>query len=252
VADGALYPVIRRIKDERPDFRIAVHTALVDAVTAQRMEEAGIDVAMMDVIGAQETVQQVYHLKRPVADFEETLAHLTATRMKVVPHIVIGLHYGRFLGERHALDIVVRHRPDALVLVVVMPMYANPRRPFAVPDVHEVGRFFLDARAALPGVPLLLGCARPPGRAKTVIDAYAVMAGMSGIAHPSEGVVELAVRLGRPAQATATCCSVATAEEVLAAPDAGVELRLDDILRHASQRRIGGIRVVSGPEGGAA
>ena len=30
------------------------------------MEAAGVDVAMMDVIGAQETIRDVYHLDRPV------------------------------------------------------------------------------------------------------------------------------------------------------------------------------------------
>ena len=82
--------------------------------------------------------------------------------MKVVPHIVLGLHYGNFLGEWHALDIVKRHRPDALVLVVVMPHYAPQDRPFAAPDAHEVGRFFLDARALLTDTPLLLVARVPP------------------------------------------------------------------------------------------
>ena len=42
------YPTIRRIKDEFPHFRIAMHTALVDDAIAGRMADAGIDAAMMD------------------------------------------------------------------------------------------------------------------------------------------------------------------------------------------------------------
>ena len=136
------YPTIRRIKDEFPHFRIAMHTALVDGAIAARMADAGIDAAMMDVIGAQDTITQVYHLRRSVDDFERALEALTATSMKVVPHIVIGLHYGQLLGEWNALEIVARHRPSALVLVVVMPTYAAEPRPFAAPDPHEVGQFF--------------------------------------------------------------------------------------------------------------
>jgi lipoyl synthase len=56
-----------------------------------------------------------------------------------------------------------RHLPDAVVLVVVMPFYAPESRPFVTPDTEAVGRFFMDARKALPETPLLLGCARPPG-----------------------------------------------------------------------------------------
>jgi uncharacterized radical SAM superfamily protein len=218
------YSTIRRIKDAFPFFRTALHTALTDEDGARCMEQAGVDAAMMDVIGAQDTITQVYHLKRSVDDFERTLAALTATRLKVVPHIVLGLHYGRLLGEWHALEIVQHHQPDALVLVAAMPFYAPALRPFVIPNAHEVGRFFLDARKALPDLPLLLGCARPPGRARSQIDAYAVMAGLSGIAHPAEGVVELALRLGRETRVLSSCCSIAVGEEVLAMEEgAGVE-----------------------------
>ncbi|HSM27188.1 MAG TPA: radical SAM protein, partial [Thioalkalivibrio sp.] len=118
------YDTIRRIKDNFPHFRIAAHAALVDDDGARSMEQSGIDVAMMDVIGAQETITRVYHLKRSVDDFEATLESLVRTRMRVVPHIVIGLHYGEMLGEWKALEIIQRHQPDAVVLVVVMPFYA--------------------------------------------------------------------------------------------------------------------------------
>jgi uncharacterized radical SAM superfamily protein len=212
---GPFFPVIHRIKHAFPRFRIALHTALVDRDTARRIEDCGIDAAMLDIIGAQETITRVYHLKRTVDDFERALECLVATRLKVVPHIVLGLHYGRLLGERHALEIIRRHKPSAVVLVVVMPFYASPARPFAVPDSREIGRFFLDARRALPDIPLLLGCARPGGRAKTEIDAYAVMGGLDGIAHPADGAVELAARLGREVTVSPSCCSIAVGGEVM-------------------------------------
>ena len=245
------YPTVRRIKDAFPQFKIAIHTALVDRDAARRMEDSGLDVAMLDVIGAQDTVQQVYHLKRPVADFEASLDHLTATSLKVVPHIVIGLHYGRLLGEWNALEIVRRHTPSALVLVVIMPFYAPPQRPFAVPDSHEVGRFLMDAREALPDIPLLLGCARPAGRAKQEIDAYAVLAGLNGIAHPAEGMVELAARLGRELRVTPACCSIAVGDEVLAVDSdrSGLRVDIQEIIaeerRKRGAARLGGIRVVT-------
>ena len=65
---GPYYSTIRRIKDTFPAFKIALHTALVDIDIARRMEDASIDVAMMDVIGAQDTLTQVYHLRRNVDD----------------------------------------------------------------------------------------------------------------------------------------------------------------------------------------
>jgi uncharacterized radical SAM superfamily protein len=206
------FDVIRRIKDTFPDFRIAAHTGLVDRGAARRLAESGIDVAMLDIIGAQDTLARVYHLKRPVADFEASLAHLAATGIRVVPHVVIGLHYGRLLGEWRALEMIAPYAPAAVVLVVAMPFYASAARPFRVPPGGEVGSFFLDARRSLPDIPLLLGCARPPGWAKAEIDAYGVMAGLDGIAHPAEGTVELARKLGREVRLSAGCCSMGSGE----------------------------------------
>jgi uncharacterized radical SAM superfamily protein len=232
----AYYPVVRRAKDEFPGFTIALHTALVDRDVARRMEEAGVDVAMMDVIGAQDTVSQVYHLRRPVADFERSLEALVATSMKVVPHIVVGLHYGRLLGEWHALEIVARQRPDALVLVVVMPIHAARHRPFVAPAAAEVGRLFLDARSVLPEMPIMLGCARPAGVTRTQIDAYAVMAGLNAIAHPADGMVELALRLGREVSVSPTCCSLAADEELLFGADGGARIDPARVVAHEHSR----------------
>lgn len=249
----AFYPVIRRIKDTFPQFKIAMHTALVDMDIARRMEDCGIDSAMMDVIGSQDTIAQVYHLRRTVDDFEKTLEYLVSTQLKVVPHIVIGLHYGQLLGEWNALEMIQRHMPQAVVLVVVMPFYASENRPFVTPNSIEVGRFFMDARKALPDIPLLLGCARPPGRVKAEIDSYAVMAGLNGLAHPTDGMVELAVKLNREVRVTPACCSIAIGDEVMAieTEDAGLAVDIERVIAHERTQHhhattgLAGIRVVT-------
>jgi uncharacterized radical SAM superfamily protein len=215
------YPVLERLKREFPYLKIAIHSALLDEARARSMEAAGVDTAMMDVIGSNETIREVYHLDRPVGDFEATLASLCATKMEVVPHIVIGLHYGRVLGEPRALDIVSRHRVHSLVLVVVMPFYARPGT-FQTPDTHEAGRIFLEARRRIPDREVLLGCARPPGLHRRVTDAYAVMAGLDGIAFPAEGTLAVAQAIGRPAVQEHACCSMKTGRTIKIHPRAAV------------------------------
>jgi uncharacterized radical SAM superfamily protein len=201
------FPVIERLKRDHPHLRIAIHSALADAAAAHRMEAAGVDTVMMDVIGADETIRDVYHLDRPVEDFEATLAALCTTGMQVTPHIVIGLHYGRILGEERALEIVARHRTHALVLVVIMPFYARPGT-FSTPETNDVGRVFLEARRMLPDREVNLGCARPAGLHKRMTDAYAVMAGLDGIAFPAEGAAAVARAVSRPYQQQHSCCSI--------------------------------------------
>lgn len=201
------YPVIERLKRDHPHLKIAIHSALLDEARARAMESAGVDTAMMDVIGAEATIRDVYHLDRPVAAFEATLAALCATRMEIVPHIVIGLHYGRILGEANALDICARHAINSLVLVVIMPFYAAAGT-FETPSTSDVGRIFREARNRLPDRQVNLGCARPPGMHKRIVDAYAVMAGLDGIAFPADGAVAVAEAIGREHTQAHACCSI--------------------------------------------
>lgn len=207
IAYERYYPVIEGLKRDFPHLRIAIHSALLDERRAKLMESAGVDTAMMDVIGAQETIRDVYHLERPVEDFEATLAALCSTEMEVVPHIVVGLHYGRILGEERALDICSRHDIHALVLVVIMPFYAKAGT-FATPATADVGRIFLEARRRMGNRPVNLGCARPPGMHKRVTDAYAIMAGLDGIAFPADGAVAVSEAIGRPYHQEHACCSI--------------------------------------------
>jgi len=211
------YPVVEKLKRDFPHLRIAIHTALTDEAGAKEMESAGVDVAMLDIIGAEETIRDVYHLDRPVDDFEATLAALCSTSMQISPHIVIGLHYGRILGEANALDILSRHATHALVLVVIMPFYARPGT-FVTPDTVDVGRIFLEARRRLPERQVLLGCARPPGMHKRVTDAYAVMAGLDGIAFPADGAVAVADTIGRPFHQAHACCSIKLGDSIATLP----------------------------------
>jgi uncharacterized radical SAM superfamily protein len=209
---GRYLPVVEKLKHDFPDLKIAIHSALLDEPRAKAMENAGVDTVMMDVIGAAETIEQVYKLNRPVDDFEETLAALCTTDMEVTPHIVIGLHYGQILGETNALDIVSRYPVTALVLVVIMPFYAKPGT-FVTPDTTDVGRIFMDARERLVDQQVLLGCARPPGMHKRVTDAYAIMAGLDGIAFPADGAVSVAHTIGRPFEQAHSCCSIKLGSE---------------------------------------
>lgn len=198
---------ITAIKRDFPEVRVLAHTALMPAADARALAAAGVEVGMMDVIGDEATVREVYHLDRPVDDFERALDALCGSGMKAVPHIVLGLHHGRLLGEWRALEMVARYPVEALVLVVLMPAFAVPGR-FAAPTPAEVGAFFLDARTALPHAKVILGCARPPGLHRREVDAYAVLAGLDGIAHPAPGAVALARAFGRPVLHEHACCAL--------------------------------------------
>ena len=204
------YPSVEKLKREFPHLKIAIHSALLDETRAKRMESAGVDTAMMGVIGSNHTIRDVYKLERPLDDVEATLAAQCLTQMDILPHIVIGLHYGKILGEAEALDICSRHDIHALVLVVIMPFYAKPGT-FETPKSAHVGRISMEVRTRLADRQGLLGCARPPGLARRALAAYAVMAGPPGIALPADGRAAVAAeraagpRVPPPAGLNASC-----------------------------------------------
>ena len=188
---SVISPWWKNLKRDFPHLKIAIHTALTDEASAKRMESAGVDTAMMDVIGAQETIKQVYKLDRPVADFEATLAaHYARPKWKSVRISSLVLHYGQLLGEANALDICARYDIQASGACghhAVLLQARHLRNPKSTTDV---GRIFLEARKRMGDTQsVLLGCARPAGMHKRVTDAYAVMAGLDGIAFPADGAL---------------------------------------------------------------
>jgi hypothetical protein len=187
---------------------IRVHPGLADEETAAALGAVGVDGAMLDVIGAEETIREVYHLDVPVEAYAAAMARLERHGVPLVPHIVLGLHWGRMLGERRALAMVAERRPKLLVLVVLTPLYGTPMARTAPPAPDEIGAFFVEARRALPATPIALGCARPLGPAKAEIDRRAIDAGLDGIAYPADGIVAYAAARGRTPEFHDACCGV--------------------------------------------
>ena len=200
-------PDLKRIRCEL-GLTIRVHPGLPDEETAAALGEVDLDGAMLDVIGAAETIREVYHLEVGVEEYEAVLARLASHGVPLVPHIILGLHYGRLLGEWRALEMIARHRPKFLVLVILMPLYGTAMAGVTPPSAEEIGGFFDLARAALPDTPIMLGCARPIGPIKAEIDRRAVDAGLNGIAYPAEGIVAYAESRGLTPQFHDACCGV--------------------------------------------
>ena len=198
---------LARVKNELA-MQVVVHTGLVRQALAGALSRAGIDGAMIDILGTEETIRDVYHLAARVEDYDHALAALTAYGVPTIPHIVLGLHYGRFLGEDAALAMVARYPVAALVLVILTPWDGTPMAGVRPPEPPEVGAFFHRARRALSQTPILLGCSRPGGPYKWAVDRLAVDAGLDGIAYPADGIVEYAGERGLRPRFHEECCSL--------------------------------------------
>ncbi len=205
-----LLPHLRHIPRIREELgmKVIVHSGVVDPRLAAGLAEAGVDGVMLDIIGADETLREVYHLDLTTADMDRSLRLLAAQRLRIIPHIVLGLHYGRFLGEHRALEMLTRYPVSTLILVVLVPLSGTPMAHLPPPPADQVAEFFGTARLAAPATTINLGCARPLGPVKKDLDQAAIDLGLNGIAYPSDGAIEKARSRGLAPRLYEYCCSL--------------------------------------------
>jgi hypothetical protein len=206
-------PLIRHIPDlirirRELGLAIRVHPGLPDDETCSGLADVGIDGAMIDIIGHQDTIRDVYHLDSTPDEYERALARLERHSVPTVPHIILGLHFGQMMGEWRALEMIALHPPKLLVLVILMSLSGTPMAVSKPPSLEEIAAFFETARKALPSTPVMLGCARPMGLMKRDIDRLAIDAGLNGIAYPAEGIVEYARQRELEPNFINACCGV--------------------------------------------
>jgi uncharacterized radical SAM superfamily protein len=199
---------IRRVKQEL-DLRVVVHTGLVTPKTAHFLAEAQIDAAMLDIIGDADVAARVYHISEGPRKMRESLDILEEHDIPTVPHILVGLDYGRLRGEIEALKILAQGLPSAIVIIVLSPIKKTPMEKIAPPSPEDVGRIMTIARLGFQEIPVLLGCARPKGQHKIDTDLYAIRSGMNGIALISQEGADFAKSLGLSPVFEDVCCSLA-------------------------------------------
>ena len=198
---------IKEVKGQT-DLKISVHSGLIDVGTAQRLKEAGVDQALIDVIGDDDTLRQVYHLPFGTEAIEESLAALSDAGLEVVPHIVAGLHYGEIRGEYRAIEMIAERPPSTMVIVVLMSLRNTSMHTAQPPDPDEVARIFATARIRMPDTLISLGCARPRNAYGFRIDERAIDAGVNRIAVQSDPAIRRAEMYGLETVFKYTCCSV--------------------------------------------
>lgn len=202
-------PTIARIKQEF-GFKIVAHLGILNEETVKEIKDSdGIDTAMMDIVGSNDTLRQVYHLNDVTCkDFENSLQLLCEYEINTVPHVVIGLHYGKIVGEYQALKIISNYKIESLVLVGLLPQAGTKMANVTPPPPDEIGEVFKQARCIFPKTPVLLGCQRPLGKHKLKTEILALKSGLNGIAYPSKGIVTFAKVIGLKPQFSQMCCSL--------------------------------------------
>jgi uncharacterized radical SAM superfamily protein len=202
-------PTIKTIKERDPQLKILCHTGLIQKDIAKALKEAKIDQILIDVIGDDDTIREVYHLNKRVEDYEETLWMLREMGHRLAPHIIIGHHFGELRGEWRALEMVTRVGVETIVLVIFKTLNASEKNHFKVPKPEETSKVSAIARILNPDIPLRLGCIRPAHPWKAEMERGFIDSGVNTIAHPLQGMIEYAKEIGLKIKFVEMCCSLA-------------------------------------------
>ncbi|MGQ9787979.1 MAG: radical SAM protein [Candidatus Hadarchaeaceae archaeon] len=198
---------IAKIK-EHTDLFISVHTGLVPEWLAKEMGSAGVDLADFDLVGDDGTVKSVLGIEKKVEDYRSSLGFLAKHIPYLVPHICVGLHFGRLLGEFRALELASEVEPYLLVLLVLLPTPGTHMEKLAPPSVNDFRKVAIKARLMFPKIDIALGCMRPRFHSRHELELAALHSGVDRIELPSERTLEEARKMGMIAKKLYACCSV--------------------------------------------
>ena len=201
-------PSIKELKERNPEFKVIAHTGLIQRETARELKEAGIDQILIDLIGDDDTIREVYHLNKRVEDYEETLWMLKELGHRLAPHIIIGHHFGELRGEWRALEIATRVAVETIVLVIFKPLQPSGRNHFKIPKPEETSKISAIARILNPSTPIRMGCIRPAHPSKAQTEKGFIDSGVNTIAYPLQGTIEYAKEIGLEIRFVEMCCSL--------------------------------------------
>jgi uncharacterized radical SAM superfamily protein len=199
-------PVLARVKREL-GLTVFVHTGIVDAETALQLKPAGVDAALIDVIGSDKTIQEVYNLNVAAKQYEASLRALYEAKLAFVPHVIVGLHHGTLDGEFSALQMIKPYQPSAVVIISFMPIRGTAMEDAKPPMPQDIAKTAATARIMFPNTPLVLGCMRPKGKHRSETDVLALQAGVDGVAFPSQEAISYAAKRGCEVVFSPFCCA---------------------------------------------
>jgi len=203
---GKFADAIAQVK-QKLDLTVVVHTGVIDFNMARKLKEAGVNAALIDIIGSDETIREIYQLNVCVKDYDKSLSALHKSGIPLVPHVLVGLHYGKLRGEFQALQMISKYSPSAVIIIALMSIRGTSMQDVAPPSPEDVARVLVAARFMMPETPLVLGCMRPKGKHRSQTDTLAVKAGVNAIAFPSDEAIQLADSMEMEASFSSLCCS---------------------------------------------
>ncbi|MFX0080212.1 MAG: radical SAM protein [Candidatus Hodarchaeota archaeon] len=209
---------IKKVKKET-NLIINTHTGLLKEKTAEKLAEANVDIISFDINMDEEVVKNVYHLDIDIDEYRKAIELLKRYNLNIVPHICVGLWYGRLNKELESLKFIKENLPDpSLIVVIVLIPPNNSKTKFETPQPEVIAKVISMIRFLFPLSEISLGCMRPRGKIKTEVEKMALKAGITRIEIPSRDTLKW-LRKHRPEilfKFYSACCAIPEKYEKLA------------------------------------
>jgi len=181
-----LVPYLDKLEQLSKTSRLNVHTGLVNKEEAKALSEVA-DAASFDFVGNRDIIQKVYGLNKDVSDYLHSYRNLVDSfgMDRVVPHVTIGLLEGKISNEAEAVSLLALEGISKLALLVFRPTPGTQFEKIPPPNLEEVAAVIAKIRTIIPTVPIYLGCMRPGGSYRNLLDRVAVQCGLNKIVQPA-------------------------------------------------------------------
>jgi uncharacterized radical SAM superfamily protein len=181
---------IKKVKAET-NLIINTHTGLLNEETAKKLAEADVDIISFDINMDEDVIRKIYHLNKKLDEYKRAINLLTKYKLNIVPHVCVGLYYGKFHKELESLKFIKDTLKDPpLIVVIVLIPPKNSKVRFETPQPEVIAKTIALIRFIFPTTEISLGCMRPRGIIKIEVEKLALKAGITRIEIPSKDTLK--------------------------------------------------------------
>jgi len=199
---------IAEIKKET-NLVLNAHTGLLSRSIAEKLGKIGVDIASVDVIGDERTIKEVYGLDKAPEDYFNNLMMLKQSGISyIAPHVCLGVHYGKIVGELNALEMARQINPDEIVIIGLIPTRETLMEHTPAPSPETFAQIVAIARLMFPKIPLSVGCMRPKGRLRIEIDKQVIKSGADRMELPTKSALRELTELNLEIKKIEACCTI--------------------------------------------
>jgi uncharacterized radical SAM superfamily protein len=194
-------------------LKLNIHTGLITIKQAKELVGTGVDVVSIDIVGDSDTIREVYGLTHsPEVYLESLLALQAAGFEKIVPHVCVGLNFGKITGEYRAIEMISKIDPINVVFIVLIPTAFTRMQYCEPPAIAEVIDLIKFAREKCGQSKILLGCMRPRSAKyreyNQRLESAAIKAGIDGLVLPSKTTLQNLEKMRIEINVHNYCCAV--------------------------------------------